>query len=203
MPTEQGYAQLMLTRGEENGIKTWVVRREREHEDKGCGYDEGLPLQRHEKISNFCFSFSPPLHFPPVSLSRVQKFLSGNGDLEHQKETTAEFENFYINSTLNTQVGLHAGWPAMHTQTHANAHRHTVHTHFHAVNTVVAVCYEGFSSITSTVRSLSEWVNPSLRLVWVDTFPAHTSRNFTAVKPLIMILDTKHIYIFFWISSFT
>ena len=88
---------------------------------------------------------------------------------------TAEYENFYINSTLNTQVGPHC-WPAVDTQTHANAHRHTVHTRFHAVNTAVAVCYEGFSSITSTVRSLSERVNPSVRLVRLDTFPAHTGR---------------------------
>lgn len=118
------------------------------------------------------------LHSTPpslsLSLSRVQKFLPGNSDLEHQKEMTAEYENFYINSTLNTHVGLHCRL-TMHTHTHTQTQTYCTHTCFHAVNTVVAVCYEGFSSITSTVRSLSECVNPSVRLVRVDTFPAHTS----------------------------
>lgn len=101
---------------EEREMVSKVTEREREHEDKGCGYDESLLLQ-HEEMTNFCFSFAPALHPPPtLSLSRVKKFLKNS--------TTAEYENFYINSTLNTQVGLHC----CHTQTCANAHRQTVHT---------------------------------------------------------------------------
>lgn len=74
---------------------------EREHEDKGGGYDEGLLLQHHEKklpISVFLLllhAISP--------LPRLHKFLPGNSELEHQKEMTAEYENFYMNSTLNTR----------------------------------------------------------------------------------------------------
>ncbi len=128
-------------------------------------------LHRAKKKLPISVFFFPALHFPSVSLSRVQKFLPGNSDLEHQKEMSVEYENFYINSTLNKQVCLR--W---HTQTCKCTQTYCTHTCFHAVNTAVAVCYEGFSSITSTVRSLSECVNPSLRLVRVDTFPAHTSR---------------------------
>lgn len=51
-----------------DGMKTFVVCREREHEDKGCGYGEGLPMQHHEEMTNFCFSFPPALH-SPISLS--------------------------------------------------------------------------------------------------------------------------------------
>ena len=104
----------------------------REHEDKGCGYGESLPFQHHEEITNFCFSFPSALCFPPVSLSlSFKKFLPGNSDLEHQKEMTAEYVNFYINST-----------PKTHSDT--SKQTYCTNTCFHAVNTVVAVCCEGF-----------------------------------------------------------
>lgn len=50
---------------------------EREHEDKGCGYDEGLPLEHHEEMTNFSFCFFFPcthfLLFPSPELKKKQQ----------------------------------------------------------------------------------------------------------------------------------
>lgn len=63
------------------------------------------------------------------SLTSFFSSLPGNTELEHQKEMTAEYESFYINSSLNTQVSLHVSWLWTHTDTNANAHRRTVNTY--------------------------------------------------------------------------
>lgn len=70
---------------------------ERDHKDKVCGYDEGLPLEQHEEMTNFCFSFFSAPHFLLFPSPEFRKSLyPGNSELKHQKEMTAEYENFYI-----------------------------------------------------------------------------------------------------------
>lgn len=86
-----------------------------EYEDKGCGDDKGLAFQHRGEMTNLCFSVFLPLHFPPISLSRVHKLRPGNTEREHQKEMRAFT---YIPLLMHR-----------HKHTDANAHSHAIHTH--------------------------------------------------------------------------
>lgn len=47
-------------------------------------------------MANFCFSFFSASHFLLFPYPELKKLFPGNSELEHQKEMTAEYENFYI-----------------------------------------------------------------------------------------------------------
>lgn len=154
-------------RKKRNSITKWVVKKEGEH---GCKLEVILKVYFCCAVKKWLLHFT----YPCFSLQ------SSNIFAWKEWAWTSKGNDCWIWELLYKFHSSYTGWSTFwlepeHADRNANAHRHTVHTHFHAVNTAVVIWCGGFSSITSTVRNLSVYVSPSVRLVREDTFSAHGS----------------------------